>query len=85
MGNVVDFNSKETISDSNLPKSKPSDDFNPMEAAKFESEFSIKFADYFSEEMEQLKELENDGLLNVSDNSIKIIDCDLKARCACSL
>ncbi len=40
---------------------------------KIEDMFGIRFEDYFSEELENLKELEEDGLIEVKDRSIKVL------------
>ncbi len=40
---------------------------------RVEQEFGIKFEDYFERELEELKELESDGLIKVSGRQIKIL------------
>ncbi|MDQ7038145.1 MAG: oxygen-independent coproporphyrinogen III oxidase [Aquificota bacterium] len=40
---------------------------------KIEDMFGIRFEDYFSEELENLRELEEDGLIEVRDRSIRIL------------
>jgi oxygen-independent coproporphyrinogen-3 oxidase len=40
---------------------------------KIEDMFGISFEDYFSEELEGLRELEEDGLIEVKDRSIRIL------------
>lgn len=38
-----------------------------------EKEFSINFADYFADELKQVKEMESDGLLVLSDDEINVL------------
>ncbi|NPA42097.1 MAG: oxygen-independent coproporphyrinogen III oxidase [Aquificae bacterium] len=41
--------------------------------SRIEEEFGINFRDYFSRELEELKELEEDGLIKVSSEGIEIL------------
>lgn len=41
---------------------------------EFEAEFGIPFTDYFSKELNRLKDLENDGLMKVFSDHIEVID-----------
>ena len=41
---------------------------------EFESEFGIGFKEYFAEEMDEVRELQNDGILEVAENSISVVN-----------
>ncbi len=41
---------------------------------KIEQQFSIAFVDYFEQELQALKELQNDGLLEINERNIHILD-----------
>ena len=41
---------------------------------EFQSEFKVDFIEYYKEEMEQLKDLENDGILKITDESVTVVD-----------
>ncbi|HID65684.1 MAG TPA: coproporphyrinogen III oxidase, partial [Aquificaceae bacterium] len=40
---------------------------------KIESEFNINFKDYFGKELEELKEMEEDGLIKIEEEKIRIL------------
>ena len=44
-----------------------------VEFNKIEKMFNIKFREYFSRELEQLKEMEEDGLIKIEEDRIKIL------------